>query len=204
MPERKTDPIQELLIRARRDQILDAATAVFADKGFQRATIHDIAQAAGVADGTIYNYFENKPALLLGIMNRLNETERREGDLAQGTQIDLRAFFEAYFRQRLGFLALDHLKAFQIVLSEVLVNPELRALYMQQVVEPTFAMAEIQFNRLVEAGRIRQVNVPLTMRVMAATFLGLLFLRVLDDSSLNAQWDDLPDLLTMLFLDGLV
>ena len=39
----------------RRQHILDAATRVFAAKGFHRATIRDIAAAAGVADGSIYN-----------------------------------------------------------------------------------------------------------------------------------------------------
>ncbi len=34
------DPIQDLLISARRNQILDAATTVFAEKGFHRATAH--------------------------------------------------------------------------------------------------------------------------------------------------------------------
>ena len=44
------DPIQELVTAARRKQILDAATQVFAEKGFHRATIKDIARVAGIAD----------------------------------------------------------------------------------------------------------------------------------------------------------
>ena len=58
---------------ARREQILDAATTVFAAKGFHRATIKEVARAAGVADGTIYNYFENKAALLLGLLGPVDE-----------------------------------------------------------------------------------------------------------------------------------
>jgi AcrR family transcriptional regulator len=53
------DPIQAIqaqLVAARRTQILDAATQVFASKGFNRATIRDVAQAAGVADSTTYNW----------------------------------------------------------------------------------------------------------------------------------------------------
>ena len=55
MARDKQDPIQEQLIQARRDQILKAAVAVFAEKGFQKATIRDVAKMAGIADGTIYN-----------------------------------------------------------------------------------------------------------------------------------------------------
>src|SRR5436309_1359279 len=67
------DSLQEQLIAARRIQILDAATKVFAEKGFHPTTIKDIAREAGIADGTIYNYFENKTALMLGILDLILE-----------------------------------------------------------------------------------------------------------------------------------
>lgn len=47
--------------------ILEAAIRVFAQKGFSGARISDVAEAAGVADGTIYLYFKNKDDLLLTI-----------------------------------------------------------------------------------------------------------------------------------------
>ncbi len=47
--------------------ILDAAIRVFAQKGFNGARISDVAEAAGVADGTIYLYFKSKDDLLLTI-----------------------------------------------------------------------------------------------------------------------------------------
>jgi AcrR family transcriptional regulator len=65
---------------ARRDQILDAATRVFSTSGFHGATVREIAREAGLAEGTIYIYFANKQDLLLGILSRLNESERRAAD----------------------------------------------------------------------------------------------------------------------------
>jgi AcrR family transcriptional regulator len=51
--------------RARRKQdILQAARAVFAQDGFSRATVDAVAQRAEVGKGTIYLYFENKEAIL--------------------------------------------------------------------------------------------------------------------------------------------
>ncbi len=44
--------------------ILDSAGAVFAEHGFYRATISQIAAKAGVADGTLYLYFKNKDDIL--------------------------------------------------------------------------------------------------------------------------------------------
>lgn len=46
--------------QARRDEILAAARQVFATRGFRGTTIADIADAAGIALGTIYLYFESK------------------------------------------------------------------------------------------------------------------------------------------------
>jgi AcrR family transcriptional regulator len=46
--------------RTKRRAILDAATELFAKQGYEETTIADIAQAAGVAVGTVYLYFRNK------------------------------------------------------------------------------------------------------------------------------------------------
>jgi TetR/AcrR family fatty acid metabolism transcriptional regulator len=51
----------------KRDRILLAAERIFADKGFTRATISEIARTAEVAEGTVYEYFRNKEDLLLSI-----------------------------------------------------------------------------------------------------------------------------------------
>jgi len=48
-------------------RILEAATKVFAKKGFYNSTIADVSKAAEVAEGTIYLYFKNKDDLLISI-----------------------------------------------------------------------------------------------------------------------------------------
>ncbi|MCU0507631.1 MAG: TetR/AcrR family transcriptional regulator [Anaerolineae bacterium] len=52
----------------RRNDILLSARAVFAQQGFRRATVDEIAQRAEVAKGTIYLYFENKEAILADLV----------------------------------------------------------------------------------------------------------------------------------------
>jgi AcrR family transcriptional regulator len=49
----------------RRRQILEAALAVFSDKGFNVSNVSDVAAEAGVSQGTIYWYFESKEELLI-------------------------------------------------------------------------------------------------------------------------------------------
>ncbi len=52
---------------AKRERILRAAVDVFAQSGYFNAKVSDIAKAAGVADGTIYLYFDGKEDLLITI-----------------------------------------------------------------------------------------------------------------------------------------
>jgi AcrR family transcriptional regulator len=153
------DPIQELVTAARRKQILDAATQVFAEKGFHRATIKDIARVAGIADGTMYTYFASKTEVLLGILHRLNESTEREQQLMPESEQDLRTFFTVYLRQRMS-LVWPNAEVFQAVLPEMLVNEELRALYYQQVLVPTFTVAERSFQAQRGAGQGQSFDVP--------------------------------------------
>lgn len=51
----------------RKTQILTSAIKIFGEKGFQNATIAEIAKDAGVGDATIYEYFKNKEDLMLAI-----------------------------------------------------------------------------------------------------------------------------------------
>src|SRR5262245_59650773 len=64
----------------KRERILDAAVRVFAQEGFYNAKVSQIAQVAGVADGTIYLYFKSKDELLISLfedrMERVNANLR--------------------------------------------------------------------------------------------------------------------------------
>ena len=51
----------------RLDAIINAAKKIFAEKGYAKATISEIASLAGVADATIYEYFQGKEDILLSI-----------------------------------------------------------------------------------------------------------------------------------------
>src|SRR5688572_6793342 len=89
----------------RHTHILDAAARVFAARGFHRTTIRDIAQAAGVADGTIYKHFANKNALLFSLLDRLHTLETEAVERAQNDSDDLRSFTWHYFANYLAVFA---------------------------------------------------------------------------------------------------
>ena len=197
------EAIQAQLVAARRTQILDAATRVFASKGFNRATIRDVAQDAGVADGTIYNYFANKTDLLFGLLDRLNDTERRPASLALAGEASFVDYFRAYVRERVEALW-SNADLFRAVLPELLANPELRARYYDEVIAPTMELGETAFAGLAASGMMRDLNLPLSMRVVAGSLLGLMVLQLLGDETLAARWREIPDTLADLLLPGLL
>jgi len=85
----------------KRERILAAAEMCFAEAGFFGAKIADIANAAGVADGTIYLYFRNKDDLLISWFEwRMEEVVARlaaaVADAAGSAETKLTAFVRAY------------------------------------------------------------------------------------------------------------
>ena len=67
----RTTPVRGALRERTRELLLDAAVRVFARKGAGAAAIHEIAAEAGVANGTFYNYFRTREALLEATSLRL-------------------------------------------------------------------------------------------------------------------------------------
>jgi AcrR family transcriptional regulator len=196
------DPIREQLIEARRAQILDAAATVFAEKGFHRATTKEIARVAGVSEGTIYNYFDSKDDLLIGIMARLAELGTLDDELMEALKGDVREFFVVMFRHRIGHVRQGQ-QMLQAILPEVIVNPELRERYHRQFVLRIAMLVEQYIQARVEMGHIRPVDASLTTRVVQAIIIGLLILDIVGDETLRSGWDGVPELLATIIFDGL-
>lgn len=54
----------EILVRRRREQIIEAAREVFIEKGYHKASLKDISTVSGLGPGTIYNYIRKKEDIL--------------------------------------------------------------------------------------------------------------------------------------------
>src|SRR5947208_933413 len=78
----------------RRTQILEAAVACFAKRGFHQASMHDISAEAGISVGLIYRYFANKEAVISAMadqhkkeINDLLERARQAPSLLESLEI---------------------------------------------------------------------------------------------------------------------
>jgi len=102
----------------RRSEILSAALRTFGDKGFHQTTVADIIDAAGIARGTFYLYFEGKSAIFLELLdgllalhtiadNRLLSTIIIREAVGLGEEVDLR--LRLFYQKLLRYirLALD-------------------------------------------------------------------------------------------------
>lgn len=207
------ETVQEQLANARRTQILDAAAKVFAEKGFHPTTVKDIAREAGIADGTIYIYFENKTALLLGVFDLMRESiqpkvtpfDLAAPDLAMSdpSAIEFRDFLKAYFHYPLMALQGDNFALFRVIASEMMVNKEVRELYFQRILQPAIMGGEQLMQQWATRGVIKPVNMALTVRAISGIVLGLIMENIMGDDTLKAQWEALPDFLADLFLNGI-
>ena len=61
----------------RKDQIMNAAEEVFAQKGFDEARMDDIAEETGLSKGTLYLYYKSKDDLIIAILDRIFQHEFR-------------------------------------------------------------------------------------------------------------------------------
>jgi TetR/AcrR family fatty acid metabolism transcriptional regulator len=86
----------------RREQIINAAIKVFANKGFYNSKVADVARVAGIADGTIYLYFKNKDDLLISLFeSKMEQILKRFSDTlktALSAKEKLSHFIQLHFK----------------------------------------------------------------------------------------------------------
>lgn len=67
----KAEPKSQDRVERRREEILEVAEKIFADKGYHATGIADIAGVLGLGHGTFYRYFKNKHDIALAVFDRL-------------------------------------------------------------------------------------------------------------------------------------
>jgi len=111
--------------RRTRAALIEAARGVFEDRGYIDARITDITQAAGVAHGTFYTYFDSKQEIFQEVMDALLEDFRTEAD---GTPLRGTGLIDRVERANRGYLRAYERNArmMGVIEQAAIINPELR------------------------------------------------------------------------------
>lgn len=92
---------------ATREHILDTALRLFRKRGFERTTMRDIAQAAGLSLGAAYHYFPSKEALVGAYYEWMQAEHERLFHASPASTVDLRARITALLQTKLDLLRRD-------------------------------------------------------------------------------------------------
>lgn len=160
---------REQLVAEVRRKLLDAAIAEFAAHGYARANINRISRAAGFAQGTIYNYFPSKRALLAAVVAHIAAQQRdlvlQGAAIAPTPAARLERLLAAGFAFAQGFPAAAQLVAAALYGAD----PEARAL-AQRAYEPLASYVE---REIVLAGQQEQLFRPIDPKLATAAILAL-------------------------------
>jgi len=161
-----------------RTRILEAAQHLFARKGYDGTTTRDLAQAAGVAEGTLFRHFSNKKAILLEIATQgwidiltdlLTELSEMGSyrDIAQVMRRRMMSLHRNGDRMRVCFM-------------EAQFHPELRDRIQADVIDKMTDVAEAFFQTAMDRGVYRQMN----PKIVAQVFLGMFVVAGFSDTTI--------------------
>ena len=173
----------------RPQEILDAAYAVFAGKGFAAARMEDIAKAAGVTKGTLYLYFDSKEAVFKSLVaGAFGERFALLNSLVEGFDGSCAELLARVLRALGEFVATsDRVGLPKIVIGEIGQFPELARFYREEVIARAMKLWETILTRGMARGEFRTVPIEHAVRLCIAPVLLAAIWR-----TTFAQFDETP------------
>ena len=142
---------------ARPHELLEAALALFVEKGFAATRTEEVARRAGVSKGTLYLYYPSKEELFKAVVRHNLSSLIAEGEALagqfEGSSSELLAKLMLTWWQRAGNTPAAGIH--KIVLSEVRNFPELAQFYTDEVMVPADRLFSGTVQRGIERGEFR-------------------------------------------------
>ncbi len=176
------------VVEHRREQIIEAAMHVFAQKGYARATTKDIASAAGITSGLIYHYFENKEALLKAIIEARSPVQDVRTLPLQIRELPLEAMLQTLVERMLG-LAEDErfVQLLRLFLPEVIQNPALAPMGLATFQEEVIFLKD-ELAEHMQTGELRPADPSLLAQVIMGSVMGFVLRRQILRDGLALQY----------------
>jgi AcrR family transcriptional regulator len=158
---------------ARPQEILDAALAVFAEKGFAAARMADIATRARVSKGTIYLYFASKEAVFKALVQEMLAPHLTHfAHLAREHHGPIAPLIADILRNLGRFLVTsDRIALPKMVIAEAGNFPDLARIYREEAVERGLALFGGLLQTGMARGEFRKIPVPHAVRLCIAPLL---------------------------------
>ncbi len=185
-------------------RILRAAQRLFARKGYDGTTTRDLAQAAGVAEGTLFRHFENKKAILIEVATQ-GWVEILTDLLTELSEMGSYKAIAQVMRRRMLHLH-DNADMLRVCFMEAQFHPDLRDRIQSEVIAKMTDVAEAFFQTAMDRGIYRQIN----PRVVAQVFLGMFtvagFSRdtVMKEGSSPKAMQEMAEGIADIFLNGVL
>ena len=168
------EPRWRRLPEERPQQIIDAALAIFGERGLAAARLEDIAKRAGLSKGTIYLYFPNKEELFREVIRTtvIGQIERAEREMAAATQQSASETLAQFVRGYWGFLRSPNFTTlFRLIHAELSNFPDLARFYGKEVIERKLRLVTGIIERGVRTGEFRNVDPAVTARMLGPMLL---------------------------------
>ena len=155
---------------ARPGELLEAALALFVEKGYAATRVEEVAARAGVSKGTLFLYFPSKEALFKAVVHenasRHLQDAFREVAGYTGTSADLmREVIHRWWTTYGGTPAAGLTK---LLMSEAANFPDLAQYYQDEVVMPSHELLRRIVQRGIERGEWRAVDLTLAAQLIVA------------------------------------
>lgn len=190
----------------RREQIIDAAMRVFAQKGFTRATNRDVAREAGITAGLIYYYFENKEALFKTLLEERSPLQLTTQVTPQMLQQPPDVFLPLLIRRVLAIVEGEQFVAMlRVVLPEVLHNPEI-APFMSSFLQRVLGFLASYLNAQIACGTLRaDIELDVVSQMLMGTVMTFVMRRQIihDSQVLHYSHTELASLIVETILRGI-
>lgn len=148
-------------------RILQAAKKLFARRGYDGTTTRDLAQEAGVAEGTIFRHFENKKAILIEVVTQ-GWVEILTDLLTEFSEMASYKAIAQVMRKRMLNLH-QNADLLRVCFMEAQFHPDLREQIQSEVIIKMTDVAEAFFETAMDQGIYRRMN----PRIVAQIFLGM-------------------------------
>src|SRR5215831_1378662 len=154
-------------------EILDAALALFVEKGFAATRLDDVAERAGLSKAAIYLYFEDKTALFQGVVRQAVTVNLFTVEaMLKGHRGSIAGLLPRILEFMAGRIEDTPMPSVaKLVISESRAFPEIGRFYLEEVIGRGFPLLEGLIARGVESGEFRPVDPMLTVRSLIGPML---------------------------------